>query len=194
VNVSDSSGEAITLWSIQSRRNFARLQRTGWLRARRSMTCCEPVRPYQWLRDQLANRFGRRDFIAPIWAWYSYQGEQRQRPDLRCSGHMPKGTACVLLEIEMRASEVVLSRFDLWTLVLNNGYVYASEDEMSLIELPMQNIPLDQTFIERSWVRIFDLSFGDEELWGPRAKWPIQACIISVDWNSVKTVTEFVAR
>lgn len=78
------------------------------------------------------------DVIYPVWAWYQWEGV-RKRPDMRTHRYGgKKGTPVVLLTIDVPNNMVLLSNFDMWHVVLNNGYLplydkddieYPSEDE-----------------------------------------------------------------
>ena len=94
----------------------------------------EWVTQYKWMYKQMCERIEEVD-SSMIWVWTT-------RPDLRRSGYSDRGNECVLLELELDESQVLLSDFDMWHLPLNNITVdmYDNED-------------IDK---EKSWERIFD--------------------------------------
>lgn len=123
---------------------------------------------------------------SPIWAWAQYDSAKKKRPDLRCTGHLPKGDKGVLIEIEKSDSEILLSDFSLWHYVLNKWYLPES----------MEKDNEEATEIEKvdSWVRIFDLSFCPEDISEPHEHKRLQATFWSIHPAEVVSVTNFVAR
>ena len=90
----------------------------------------------------------------PIWCWYAQ--DKHVAPHNRYYSNQ----ACI--ELELPANKILLSDFDLWHVVLMNGFVppddmdfekYSREDDRieGLPELENQNI------IEESWQHIFDV-------------------------------------
>ncbi|MDZ4910376.1 DUF3841 domain-containing protein, partial [Clostridium perfringens] len=72
----------------------------------------EWVTPYKWMYKQMCERIEDVD-SSMIWVW-------TPRPDLSRSGYSDRGNECVLLELELDESQVLLSDFDMWHLPLNN--------------------------------------------------------------------------
>ncbi|WP_343344856.1 DUF3841 domain-containing protein [Terrisporobacter petrolearius] len=94
----------------------------------------EWVTPYKWMYKQMCERIEEVD-SSMIWVWTN-------RPDLRHSGYSDRGDECVLLELELDESQVLLSDFDMWHLPLNDITVDMYDNEN-----------IDK---EKSWERIFD--------------------------------------
>lgn len=89
---------------------------------------------YKWMYNQMKNRLEEVD-ESMIWVW-------PKRPDLRLSGYSARGDECVLLQLELHESQVLLSDFEMWHLPLMNMVVTKYDDE---------NIEK-----EKSWERVFD--------------------------------------
>ena len=134
---------------------------------------------YRWLMEHLSYR------RPPVWAWYAY-GARRKKPDLRGSGHRPRGEHAVCIEFDAPDELVTLSRFDLWNCVLNNGYL--SVDEQHDLDNPTPQ----QT--RQSWRHVFDLNFGDPAWFGPPDEAWIQATLplFRIEW--VRSCQHFKAR
>lgn len=142
---------------------------------------------YDWLVGQLDNhRIPRNKDKAkyPFWAWYKYS-ENRKKPDLRHAGLAPKGTECVLLELEIPDKDVLLSNFDEWNCILNDYPVFDEENwDVMYNKYKKLSIEKQQKLKEESWLSIFsDLNTG-----------PIQATFWELNIESVRSVKKFIAR
>ena len=146
---------------------------------------------YIWMADKMLEKGITRKRTYPVWAWYAYDGK-RKNPDLRCSDHLPGGIKGVCIEFNACESEVLLSNFERWHCVLNNWYLYKNDKENAYFE----KYPhlLSETVMKKSWDRMFDLTFGSEELWGPMNERSIQACVPIVYNHQIRKVVRFVAR
>jgi hypothetical protein len=194
------------LWTIQDTGAWERSKRAGVLKAdaRRADRWFGPA--YHWMADQMRARIGLPPGgqKLPIWAWLRWAGN-RGRPDLRATGHLPRGTRGGRIEFQPD-EPVLLSDFDLWHFVLNYWYLPTSEEDGERFEADLarrglsfyQTKPLPDALLHRaileSWERIFDLDWTAEGIAGPRARKSIQATVWQVRLTSVRTVTEFVAR
>jgi len=146
---------------------------------------------YIWMADKMLEIGITNKRTYPVWAWYQYGGK-RKKPDLRCSGHLPRGTKGVCVEFDACESEVLLSNFDHWHCLLNNWYLCKNEEEDAYFKMYPQL--LTETVVRKSWDRMFDLTFGSEGLWGPMNERWIQACVPLVYNHQIRDVTRFVAR
>jgi hypothetical protein len=83
------------------------------------------LRPaYDWMVGQLEQRVKNYPCNKyPIWAWY------HPKPDLRLSGHLPRGTSGVRVEFLVSSDRVLLSDFEAWHAVLNCWYLSLSDEE-----------------------------------------------------------------
>ena len=165
----------MVLWTIQHRAAYERMLQTGILRANPAYMDEDFRRAYVWMAEQMKKRVGKppEGVVFPLWAWYQWEG-RRKRPDMRTHGRGwgEAGTPLVLLTIDVPESFVLLSDFDHWHIVLNDGAV-----EM----FPAKEMPK-----EKSWECIFDIScsFAEEPhtclttqatLWEIKKEWVLQA-------------------
>ena len=196
------------VWTIQSRHAWRELQATRHLRA--TPISIEPLftSAYQWMIQQMTQRIGPppSSETFPLWAWYQWKSSGQRQPDVRATGHLPKGTYAVRLTCELDDSRVLLSDFDGWHYVLNNWYLPQSEQDAMLfdqvvdsdtkfIATPMQSYPCYvRSQVIRSWERIFDLDWIDSYVTQPKEQKAIQATFWELHDEDVLAVKEFVAR
>ena len=112
------------LWTIQTEELYHSILETG-------QYACDPnqidmtefTEMYDWLVLQMRERIGEppNGVISPVWAWHT-QKSKRQKPDLRSErwSNGYDGEKFVCLEIEVPDEQVLLSDFDLWSIVLLN--------------------------------------------------------------------------
>ena len=122
------------LWTIQHKAAYDILIETGRLIADEKYLLFDGQfrSSYDWLVEQMKKRIGMPpdDVKYPVWAWYQWEGA-RKRLDMRThryGGEM--GTPIVLLSIDVPDNMVLLSDFDMWHVILNNGYLplYEKDD------------------------------------------------------------------
>ncbi|MBL9046786.1 MAG: DUF3841 domain-containing protein [Tabrizicola sp.] len=143
---------------------------------------------YSWMCRQMVLRLppAPKGCVLPVWAWYQARDAARPRPDLRTSGHLPRGTKAVLLTLALPEDQVLLSDFDLWHAILNN---HAIPDAAT--ERRDKAGGLDR---EASWNRIFDLDFAAPGIAEPRAGKIIQATFWELPFAAISQITAFTAR
>ncbi|MBC7099393.1 DUF3841 domain-containing protein [Candidatus Bipolaricaulota bacterium] len=185
------------VWTIQPVEVLEQLEAEEVLYADLAYIPEEFRHAYDWMRAQMKRRIlGYRGHY-PWWGWHS------PRPDLRRSGHLPRGTQGVCLELELDPHEVLLSDFDVWHVVLNRGYLALGEDEeeewYQRLEaaVPDSRIrPLPEPWwsdMLSSWERIFDLeALAASEYW--RGERYIQATFEVLRLADVRKCKPFVAR
>ena len=168
------------LWTIQHRAAYEEMLQTGVLRANSAYIFDEFFRDsYNWMVEQMKKRIGNppEGVELPIWAWYQWEGN-RKRPDMRHHGRSSeKGVPIVLLTVDVPDDQVLLSDFNYWHVVLNDGEVIFPYDENSVYSKKER---------QKSWENIFDYecSFDDEELtiglstqatmWEIKAEWVLK--------------------
>jgi len=168
------------VWSNLTAAAWDELQRNGVLQATRQHVEEDFMLAYLWMADQMERRLTTSrptKEAMPIWVWLQWAGKRR-RPDLRASGHLPKGTCGVRLECKIQDERVLLPDFELWHYVLNYGYLpktvkegEAFEKELTAADLSLMGCSLRNPLshseyrqkIERSWERIFDLTWTDPD-------------------------------
>ena len=123
------------LWTMQPIEVWNIIQDTGGFHcdpAKSTMLKLELVEEYEWLIRQMKKRIGPppAGVRYPVWAWYAQNGKHR-KPDLRSErwgyGLGNKQYACI--EFEIPDDLVLLSDFDVWHIVLNNGLISETEEE-----------------------------------------------------------------
>src|SRR5437016_2513700 len=124
------------LWTIQTEEAWRQMQEMGCLRADAAYMDQDFIQPYVWMAEQMERCIGPRPkgVEYPVWGWYQWAGENRARPDLRASAHLPKGRRGVRIEFEIAGQLVLLSDFDLWHFPLNYWYLPASEQDDKAFE------------------------------------------------------------
>ena len=183
------------LWTIQTEEAFLEFEKTGVLRANEDhLFCGDDLRfAYDWLSDQMVNRIGTppENVHYPVWAWYQWEGK-RKRMDQRLSGYAKRGTPLVQITFEADPDSFLLSDFDMWHIVLANQYVANNEAEWdTFYEV---NPHPDQTDVEPSWERIFDLSSYTPNWDCEPEKKSIQATLWQIEMSQVKKVEHFLAK
>ena len=152
---------------------------------------------YNWLVSQMEYRIGERPkgVTYPIWAWHTMNWKHK-KPDLRESGYGEKGTKCVCMEIEVPDNEVLLSDFDAWHSVLNDGYFEnsKSEEEWGILHNEFDKLSIEeQKRVKlKSWNKIFDISPFKND-WVHKGEY-IQATFWVLYLKDVKRVQFFTSR
>lgn len=168
------------LWTIQHKEAYDKLLKNGAIRGTPMYIVDESFKEaYEWMVVQMRNRIGNppEGVTYPVWAWYQWEGN-RKRPDMRVHGRgwSAKGTPIVLLTLDVPDSCVLLSDFDYWHVVLNNGEIIFPYNEFAHYSKEER---------QRSWENIFDISCsfdGDEHpflstqatMWEIKAEWVVK--------------------
>ena len=184
----------MTLWTIQSMAAWEVLERDGVLVADERYAETAFLDAYRWMFRQMVRRMGRapgRRF-PPLWAWYQWRGAERRKPDLRASGHLPKGQRGVRIEFEQSSNGVLLSDYSLWHFVLNYAYLPRNEADGDAFRAELSR--LHHQRVKKSWNRIFDLAWADEYFVEPYAEKMIQATLWELRLDHVRDVKVFTAR
>ncbi len=201
--------QRVILWTIQSKSAFERLNRSGALRADPDKVIRDYLPVYRWMAEQMRKRLGTPSSSGalPIWAWYQWCGNEKCRPDLRSAGHLESGSVGVRIEFQSEPARALLSDFGLWHFALNYWYLPRTVKEGKEFEARLKQrglcfyrqkpLPSHKyhQLIERSWCRIFDLSWRNRALDAmPLRERRIQATLWELKLESVQKVTWFVAR
>ena len=175
------------LWSIQDKIAYEKMEKTGVWRADKDHICEDFFEEsYLWMADQMKKRIGPapEGVVFPVWAWYRFEGK-RKRPDMRthCRGWGDKGSSIVLLTIDVPEECVLLSDFDYWHCVLNDGEIIYPFDE---------TVVCSETEKRKSWENIFDIECTfDEEA---HENLCTQATMWEIKREWVKKVEHFKSR
>lgn len=175
------------LWTIQNKLAYESMKETGVLRVDENYILDDLFKePYLWMASQMKKRIGNppEGVIFPVWAWYRWEGN-RKRLDMRFHGCNwgEKGTPLVLLTIDVPEQSILLSDFDYWHCVLNDGEIIFPYNE-SVVYYEEEK--------QKSWENIFDIecSFDGEShkfLTTQATLWEIKS-----EW--VKKVEYFISR
>lgn len=160
---------------------------------------------YLWLSEQMDKRIGGRPHptAVPFWGWYQFRDAQHKKPDLRVRCHLEAGTKGVRLELEIPDNEAVLTDFDIWCDILNKNYIPDSHDDYSEFYRVIDKRKLygfnnwskwHQRKAEKSWQKVFDLSYWVKDFSKPKNKKAIQATFWKISMDQVKDVKFFTAR
>lgn len=100
----------------------------------------------------------------PVWAWYMWEGA-RKKPDLRRErwGNGWKGDRFACMEIDVPDDRVVLSDFDVWSIILLHGLIADSEEEVDRLDEEYDSLPQEEKkkYREHNWKIAFDLTYVD---------------------------------
>ncbi len=194
------------LWTLQSPAAVEALERDGVLVATSGDPEPSYRSAYHWMAAQMSHRIGPPEKATrPLWTWRAWQG-RRARPDLRSTGHFPRGSRGARIEFTVEPEQVVLSDFSLWHYVLNYWYLPASLTDQRAFEATVSAAGLDffrtkplpdpalHSRIEASWQRIFELDRFIRGISEPRTHRSIQATLWSLPQPAVRKITWFTAR
>jgi hypothetical protein len=171
-----------TFWTNQTIEAWNEALNKGYLVGNPDYIWEEFKEPYHWMMEQMKKRLHYYNGEYPIWVW-------TEKPDLRRSGHFNRGTYAVRLQVEMPSEHVLLSDFDAWHMVLNDGFLPLTWEEDELYDKGQS-----KRTKEESWERIFELEqLRKSELWNNSEQW-LQGVTGRVNIKQVKKVTEFIAK
>ena len=191
------------IWSIQTERAWKNLQREGRLIAHAHHQADNWPEAYRWITGQLSKRIGPSPVneAAPLWGWYQWMDEKNKRPDLRSvRHHWAPPDNYVLLECDLPDDQVLLSDFDAWHIVLNNGYMPLDEKSDDIFHQKLEQAgwksgqPKPKNFlheIRKSWDHIFDLDAMKGPYWNDTPQKSIQACFWEIPLHKVKSIRPF---
>ena len=132
------------VWSIQINTFYQADKKIGYIEGKEAGVFNEYLDKYHWMKTQMNKSIQTYNNVFPIWTWL-------KRPDLRKSGYMEKGTECILLEIEVDNNEILISGFEEWNTILNDGYIFYDEAEEEMVMKGIKKLKK-----EDSWERIFE--------------------------------------
>ena len=135
-------------WTIQTEQKWTLALQKGVLIGERGAVWPEFLAPYNWMKEQIYRRLSlpMTEEQQPVWLW-------TERPDLRRSGHLERGTRGVLLKVELEANKILFSDFQAWHIVLMNDFLQESVDAREHVT------KWTECEKRQSWERIFDLDW-----------------------------------
>ena len=123
------------VWTIQTLSAFNSLQEKGMLKGDGRRVWREFRPAYRWLVQHMRRVPDCRGGGYPIWLW-------REKPDLRRSGHLPRGAKGILLELDIPEERILWSNFWIWNLFLTS---YGIKDTREIEEELFQSNPFDES-------------------------------------------------
>ena len=188
--------DRVKLWTMQTRQTWDDLQRTGVYRTDTALCWMAEELPhaYSWLAREMTKRVGPppQGVDYPVWAWYMQNGRHK-KPDLRserwCYGPGDEDYCCI--ELEIAPQRVLLSDFDVWHSVLNNGLISDTEEEDVALEAFHASFSDEEktAYKEKNWERVFDISPLNNN-WTTRGEW-VQATFWELRREDVRAVRFF---
>lgn len=187
----------LKLWTLQAPEVWRALQERGAYRCPASFAWEELRDPYAWLASEMTRRGNPppEAGITMIWAYHHWAGPKRARPDMRYSGHAPRGEQVVMLELQVPTKEVLLSDLSAWHAPLNGAYLATSDENFDQFDERLERHPeyaarRHRPFLDRypqelreevlaSWQRIFDLDDHNDYYTSP----PDQKCVQATFWE-----------
>lgn len=155
----------MNLWTIQPENVYQNILNTGYYRCDFEKINMKELAPqYDWLTEQMRKRIGKapKGVKYPVWAWYQWEGK-RKKPDLRRErwGNGWKGERFACLEIDVPDDEVLLSDFDLWSIILLDGFIsYSEEDDKALeTKYKMLSEESQKKMKYKNWEAVFDIAY-----------------------------------
>ena len=188
--------DRVKLWTMQTRDVWESLQRTGVYRTDTALCWMAEELPhaYSWLAREMTKRVSPppQGVDYPVWAWYMQNGRHK-KPDLRserwCYGPGDEDYCCI--ELEIAPQRVLLSDFDVWHGVLNNGLISDTEEEDVALEAFHESLADAEkiAYKEKNWERVFDISPLNNN-WTTRGEW-VQATFWELRREDVRAVRFF---
>lgn len=202
----------LKLWTLQAPEVWQALQEQGTYRCPQEFALKELRHAYTWLAGEMEKRLGPPPApgITMIWAWHRWAGAKRPRPDMRYSGHAPRGEQLVMLELAIPAEQALLSDLDAWHAPLNGAYLATSDHDYERFAQLYEAHPEYQQrrhreFLDRyppglrqevleSWQRIFDLESDNDYYTYPPEEKRVQATFWELRLDTVQSARTYTAR
>lgn len=187
----------MTLWTIQPEDVYFSILKMGqYICDPQQIGMPEFTEMYDWLAARMRERIGEppNGVIYPVWAWHT-QRSRRQKPDLRLERwtYGCEGEKFVCLEIEVPDEQVLLSDFDLWSIILLDDLITETEEEDNEFDKIYKSLIPDKKLEMKyeNWKRVFDVT-PFKNAWMRRGSW-IQATFWVIRKDMIKKVRHFTA-
>lgn len=167
-------------WTLQRLEAWIQFEKQGYLEGSPEHAVYD--KEYDWMKTQMKLRLPNYNGEQPIWLW-------PKKPDMRSTGHFHGNTRCVRITVELDEKDVLMSDFEEWHIVLNNGFNANNEQEFD----DFYNNKLAITK-EDSWVRIFDIYKERDPEWDGASEVWLQGVTGRIPLSRVKKVEHFVTR
>jgi len=199
----------VTLWTIQEESFYEKLLKEKVIYGKKDYVDSSLGfgRAYDWISTKMESQIGKKPYedSTPLWAWYQYLNQKRNRPDLRAVGHLAKGKKGVRIEFVKDMKDILLSDFDLWLFVLNFWNISEGEKDDDEFDRMLQLAgvkfvdkekypPVLQERLIESWNKVLDLNYYNEYNSNPKDLKSIQATFWKLSLSEVRKVDYFVSR
>lgn len=187
------------LWTIQPPEVVDIIEKTGRFSCEKEKS--ENYRDfhaaYLWLAEQMDARkiYHPEGLILPLWAWHTRDWKHK-KPDFRTTGLDTPGKRCVCIEFEIDDSQVLLSDYINWHVVLNNSYfndAYSEEewDKQEAWYDSLNGVEKDLVMHD-SWQKVFDVEPYENDFFS-KGKY-IQAVFWVLKKDMIRDIRYFTAR
>lgn len=199
------------LWTLQSERVYRELLNKGYYICD-SNKCRNDLffNHYDWLVEQMITRIGlpvesvralglderiAQSIKYPVWAWHTYSLQRKLdlRKVDRNFGEHNSGKSYYRIEIDVPDDLVVLSDFNAWSSILNNGILASNEEEWDKLydkfhELSKKRV---MSAYNGNWQRVFNINAVKND-WMSQGEY-VQATFWILTNAMVRKVTVFKA-
>lgn len=181
------------LWTIQPIEAIKEIENKGYYSTNIEEIDLDFIKSYDWIVEKMKNTIGDapEGIKYPLWAWHTYNGKH-QRPDFRNSGYAKRGSNLCCIEFEIEENKVLLSDFDSWHIVLNNGFYFDFENEKesskkyeNILKLPKEEQQKEKV---KTWDKVF---INKENLSNTNY---IQATFWKLEKEKITDIKKFVAK
>ena len=184
------------LWTIQPEKVFEEIQTKGFYHCDIEQTSKNWLMQYDWLVSQMKKRIGLppSGVKYPVWAWKRWR-KDRVMPDLRferwnCGC---KGDKFFRLELEIPDEKVLLSDFDAWGIILNEGLLSETEAECEELRRIYKLLSPDKQkeMRNKNWQGVFDITAFEND-WCERG-YSVQATFWELRKEQIRKVKKFIS-
>jgi hypothetical protein len=181
------------VWHVLSLEGYERFRQSGIKRTYEEFVDLETFSwPYSWMIARMEKKLTevtRPENAYPIWVWYQWNGIHQPKPST-AGLHGEAGKEMVILELEIPASKVLLSDYELWNAAISD--VKIEVDEVKYVAFLDACESFDYKYpedfrkeIEDSWELVFDFDFFHPDWNGNSEDKQIQGCTWELTWDQV---------
>ena len=184
------------LWTIQPDEVFDEINRLGVYRCDINKSGMKDFADlqYDWLVSQMRKRIGPppEGVSYPVWAYKIWYAE-RVKPDIRALRWFwgGKRNKFYRLEIDIPDEQVLLSDYNAWSVMLNEGLLSDTEEEDNEIDKFYETLSPDARaeFRSKNWERVFNVTPLNDK-WTGRGE-TVQATFWELKKEQIRKVTMF---
>ena len=130
--------------------------------------------------------------VYPVWAWYKQNGVHKSRICAVNAGATALGMRITpALSLSSPDDQALLSDFDSWHIILNNGLFSESEEEADQKDAYYDSLPAaeQKAYKEKNWEKVFDITPFKKD-WTLRGDW-VQATVWELRKDMIRDVRFF---